>query len=216
MAETPASPSAEPTPVILHEPPRGPNHWLREAVVILVSVALGFAASEFGQYRQERGLAQAVLRSMTDEVRQNETALSAAVGKHREWEQALRRADVSATDTAGFRALIDSRPDGAGSIVVPLSSAAWQMAMSSGALRLLDFEVGGALSEIYTVQTLMHEHHNRTVSSVLYTPASFDPAARAVATKVLWAVMSEVAGNEESLVELYRKHLPLLQRASDQ
>ena len=58
-------------------------------MVILVSVALGIAASEFGQYRQERGLAQAVLRSMTEEVRQTEAALSAAVGKHREWEQAL-------------------------------------------------------------------------------------------------------------------------------
>lgn len=188
------------------------RRWIAEAVLILVSVALGFAASEFGQYRQERGLARAVLRSITEEVKQNEAMLGAAVVKHREWQQALTRADVSAADTTAFRALMSSRPDGAGSIVVPLNSAAWQMAVSSGALRLLDFEVGQAVSAIYTVQTMMTEHHNRIVANALYTPGAYDPAARMVAARLLSVAMSELAGNEEGLLKLYHDHLPLLQR----
>jgi hypothetical protein len=37
---------------------------------------------------------------------------------------------------------------------------------------------------------------------------------RAVSAKLIWAVMSELAGNEDALVRLYRKHLPLLERAA--
>jgi hypothetical protein len=46
------------------------------------------------------------------------------------------------------------------------------------------------------------------------SPTAFDPAARAVSAKLIWAVMSELAGNEDALVRLYRKHLPLLERAA--
>jgi len=37
-----------------------------------------------------------------------------------------------------------------------------------------------------------------------------------VTTKLIWAVMSEVAGNEEAMLGVYRKHLPLLERAAAQ
>jgi hypothetical protein len=191
----------------------GPR-WIGEAVLILVSVALGFGASEFGQYRQERGLARKVLQAVAEEVEQNAADLSAAAANHREWEKALRSADVSAGEKAAFQVLLDSRPKEAGSIIVPLKSAAWQMMVSSGALRLIDFEVGQAISDIYSKQILLTDFHNRTVADVLWTPDAFDPATRRVSAKLIWAVMREVSGNEEVLVELYRRHLPLLRRAA--
>jgi hypothetical protein len=188
--------------------------WLREALVILVSVALGFGASEFGQYRQERGVARVVLSAVVEEVRQNETLLSAAVVKHREWQQALGGADGEAAGKAAFSLLLSSRPKDAGSIMIPLRSAAWQMTVSSGALRLLDFEVGQAISEIYSMQMALTEHHMRALAGVIWSPDAFDAAQSAITTKLLWAVMGEVAGNEDALVSLYRKHLPLLERAA--
>ena len=155
-----------------------------------------------------------VLRAVAEEVKQNEVELSAAAAKHREWEKALRNVDASADGKAAFWLMLESRPQAAGSIMVPLKSAAWQMTVSTGALRLLDFEVGQAISDIYSTQALITDLHSRTVADVLWAPAAFDPAMRAVSAKLIWAVMSEVASNEEALVELYRRHLPLLQRAS--
>jgi hypothetical protein len=211
MNETPSSPEAAPPKDLLRLPP---GRWIREAVVILVSVALGFAASEFGQYRQERGLAASVLRAVRAEAVQNEAALSDLVAKHEAWRDALAKADATQGNHAAYQILIDARPEGDSPIGVPLKNGAWQMAVSSGALRLLDFEVAQALSEIYALQTLMTEHHNRFVSNALFSAAAFDPATSAVATKLLWGVLSEVAGNEQWLLEVYRKNLPVLQRAS--
>ena len=193
---------------------RSGRRWIAEAALILASVAVGFLASEFGQYRQERALADKVLGAVTEEVKQNEAVLSAAAAQHREWEKALHGADASAADKAAFWVLLDSRPKAAGSITVALKSAAWQMTVSTGALRLLDFEVGQAISDIYSTQALLTDYHSRTVADVLWAPTAFDPAMRAVSAKLIWAVMSEVASNEEALVGLYRRHLPLLQRAS--
>ncbi len=138
------------------------DHWLREAILILVSVALGFGASEFSQYRQERGLARRVLQAVVQEVKQNEAELAGAAAKHREWEKALAGADPSTGDKAAFWLLIESRPQAAGSITVTLKSAAWQMVVSSGALRLMDFEVGQAISYVYSLQTALAEYHGRT------------------------------------------------------
>lgn len=214
MDETPETSSVAP-PLEAPPPAHAPgNHWLREAILILVSVALGFGASEFSQYRQEHGLAQMVLRAVTEEVKQNEAELNLAAVKHREWEKTLRGADAAAADKAAFWLLIESRPKAAGSITVPLRNAAWQMTISTGALRLLDFEVGQAISDIYSTQTILTDLHSRTVANVLWTTSAFDPGERAVAAKLIWAVMSEVAGNEEALVGMYRRHLPLLERAS--
>lgn len=192
------------------------RQWIGEAVLILASVAVGFLASEFGQYRQERDLADKVLRAVAEEVKQNEAELSSAATRHRDWEKALRNAEASAADKAAFWLLLESRPKAAGSISVLLKNAAWQMTVSTGALRLLDFEVGQAISEIYSTQMLLTDLHSRTVGAALWAPAAFDPAMRAVSTKLIWAVMSEVAGNEEALVGLYRRHLPLLQRAASE
>jgi imidazolonepropionase-like amidohydrolase len=68
---------------------RSARRWIAQAVLILASVAVGFLASEFGQYRQDGALADKVLRAVTEEVKQNEAVVSAAAAQHREWEKAL-------------------------------------------------------------------------------------------------------------------------------
>jgi hypothetical protein len=105
------------------------------------------------------------------------------------------------------------RPGEDVTIGLPLNQAAWNTAVSTGALRLLEYDVAAALSEIYGYQTLMAENHNRLVGSALYNAGTFNPATRAESVRLLWGVMAEVAGNEQTLLALYRKHLPLLRQA---
>jgi hypothetical protein len=95
-----------------------------------------------------------------------------------------------------------------------LRRAAWNTALSTGALRLLDYDVAAALSEIYGYQELMTENHNRFATSALYQAAAFDPRSRESSVRLMWGVLGEIAGNEEEILRLYRQHLPLLRRAS--
>lgn len=185
-----------------------------EGVLILASVLIGFAVSEFGQYRDERGLADSVLRGVRLEVEENEARLKTLEQQHSRWEVAMAKADRTSGNRSAVDILIATRPSDDATIGVPLKRAAWQMAISSGALRLLDYEVASALSEIYSFQDLMAENHNRIVSTTLYSTPAFERNASDAALRMLRGVMSEIAGNEVALLDIYRKHLPLLRRAT--
>jgi hypothetical protein len=189
-------------------------HWIVESLLILVSVGVGFAAAEFREYRQNRELAATVLHGMREEVESNLAVLDPLLAKHRLWQQSLAGVDLSANTKAAFDILFESRPDPDVNIGVPLRRVAWDTAVSAGALKLLDYEVAAALSEIYGYQDVMSNNHNRIASAVLYTPATFDPASRAASVRLMWGVMAEIAGNELYLRDLYQKHLPLLKRVS--
>ena len=212
-APEPSTPTAPPPPPIIHDRPSN-RRWRAEAVLVLASVLIGFAVSEFGQYRDERGLAESVLRGVLAEVEQNEAALATLEAQHSRWETAMSQADRRSGNRSAVDILLASRPSSTATIGVPLKRAAWQMAISSGALRLLDYEVASALSEIYSFQDLMAENHNRIVSSTLYSTAAFERNASDAALRMLQGVMSEIAGNEKALLDIYRKHLPLLRRAT--
>jgi hypothetical protein len=57
-------------------------------VLILVSVALGFGAAQYGAYRDDRQLGSRILEGIRAELEQNVVALEPMVPFHREWEQA--------------------------------------------------------------------------------------------------------------------------------
>jgi hypothetical protein len=215
MSDAPVSPPPAPQPPqgIVHERPSN-RRWLFEAVLILASVLIGFAVSEFGQYRDERGLAASVLRGVRAEIEANEASLAKLEAQHTLWARAMAKADRTSGNRSAVEILLASRPSDDATIGVPLKRAAWQMATSSGALRLLEYDVAAAVSEIYSFQDLMVENHNRLVASALYSPASFDTKASDAALRMLLGVMSEIAGNEVALLDIYRKHLPLVRRAA--
>jgi hypothetical protein len=215
MSDAPetSAPAPQPSPPIIHDRPSN-KRWLAEGVLVLASVLIGFAVSELGQYRDERGLAESVLRGVRIEVEENEAALTKLESQHSSWETAMAKADITPGKQSAVDVLLASRPSDNATIGVPLKRAAWQMAISSGALRLLDYDVAAALSEIYSFQDLLVENHNRLVSTTLYSTASFERSTSDAAVRMLRGVMSEIAGNEVALLDIYRKHLPLLRRAS--
>ena len=90
---------------------------------------------------------------------------------------------------------------------------AWDAALSTGALRLIDYDVVAALSEIYQVQTFYGETINRLVSAATSTTA-FDPASRALSARQMSVDMDSVTFAEQLLLALYKKHLPAVRAAA--
>ena len=189
--------------------------WIMEATLIIVSVAIGFAVSELREYRADQSLATQVLRGVHEEVTYNLSLLEPAIAKHRQWAQTLAAVDVSRNTKSAFEVLFESRP-GDANIGVPLRQAAWDTAVSTGALRLIDYEIAAALSDIYGYQDLMSVNLSRLVQGVVYTPATFDASNQAASVQVMRWLMTEVEGNERYLLDLYKRHLPLLQAAASE
>lgn len=185
-----------------------------ETMLILVSIGVGFAAAEFDDYREDRELAAVVLRNVRAEVEANAALLDSLVVQHRTWADALGEVDLARAGGSAYETLFVTRPDAGVTIGVPLKSAAWNTAVSTGALRLLEYDIAAAFSEIYGYQELMTENHNRFVASALYDRAAFDPATQRATVRLMHGIMSEIAGNEQVLLDLYRKHLPLLREAT--
>jgi hypothetical protein len=197
-----------------HVPKMGKTgvHWLLEAIFIVASVGLAFALAGYRESRAEHELVRRVLTNVHAEIEQNLASLTPQVAAHRAWMDALARIDAGQKSQSAFDSLVAVRPGDAANIA-PLRHAAWDTAVASGAVRLLDYDLAARLAEIYGAQTTTYDSLGRMVTSALYTTAMFDPNARAEAIQVGRYVISEVEGNERYLKGLYEKHLPALREA---
>src|ERR1700754_120073 len=115
---------------------RSAARWVIDVLMILLSVAVGFAAAQYGEYRTNRGFKATVERSVRAEVERNLAVLEPMLAKHREWEAALKKVDTDRDRRPAYEILLDLRPNGGVSIGVPLEQAAWNTAVSSGVLKL--------------------------------------------------------------------------------
>ena len=145
--------------VDVHMPKIGKTavHWLLEGFFIVVSVGLGFGVAQYRESRANHELAIRVLKSLQAEVEHNLATLAPFVPIHRAWTDALEKADVSKSTQSGLDLYFDTRPKlpaGAKSSFAFLRRSAWDAAVSGGTLRLIDFDVAAALSEIYRLQEI--------------------------------------------------------------
>jgi hypothetical protein len=200
-------------------PPRGSRSlpsWLLEGVFIVISVLLGFAVAQFGEYRNNRELATRALTSLQAEIEHNRALLQPLVPIHRAWVQALNKADTSDPRKSGldlFFALRPKLPAGAQSPFAFLRRSAWDAAVSGGALRLIDYDVAADLSEIYRVQEIAADNVDRLAKGPLSSVATFDPASRVPSVRLLWMTLLDIESAEEILLTLYAKHLPTIRNA---
>lgn len=208
--ETDAAPqtagAAEPT-----VPPTGrkPIHWLLEGVFIVISVLLGFGITEFGKARDERNLAARMLASIRAEVEFNRAALAPFVPIHRAWQEALERQDLASGTGSAVDALFATRPPLPAEMKtnVPLfRHAAWDTALATGNLRLIDYDLAAGLSEMYGMQSYAGSQFARLFSE----PAFFDASNRATALRLTQTTMTEMRWAEETLLALYDTHLSAL------
>jgi hypothetical protein len=192
------------------------SHWVLEALMILVSVGLAFGVAEYRESRANHELATRVLKSLQTEVEQNLAALEPWTDFNRHFLDALSKADTSNSHQSTIDVYLAARPRlpaGAKLDTPIVHRGAWDAALSTGALRLIDYDVVSALSDIYQTQDLFSAERSRFAAE-MHAGAAFDPAMRVIGIRQASAELSEIAYAEKLLVDLYRKHLPAIRAAA--
>lgn len=191
--------------------------WLREATVIVASVLLGFCAAEFGDEKRDRELRTRVLRGIAAEVAANEAGIAAVVDRHRQWVAALDTSRHFAEAQSAIDVFFATRPpmpDGVRSPFPILSRSAWDAAVSSGAMRLIDYDLSAALSDIYRMQETATQNVERLANGALSAVSTYDPKLRPQAVRLLWLTLADIHAAEAVLLDMYRRHLPAIRAAA--
>jgi hypothetical protein len=171
------------------------SHWLLEALMILVSVGLAFGVAEYREARANHELATRVLRSLQEEVEHNLATLEPWSAFNATFKQQLAKADTSDAGKTGIQVYLSARPPlPAGAVVDSpiIRRGAWDAALSTGALRLVDYDVVAALSDIYQMQ----DHYGTVVGrfvTTMHSASAFDPASRVVLVRQASAELNELA-----------------------
>ena len=196
--------------------PAAARHWLLEATFILIAVGLAFAVDEYRENRANRELAARALAGIQAELEHNLAVLEPLYPIHQTWMAALNKADTSAANQSGLDLFFATRPPlpaDAQSAFAVFRHSAWDAALSSGALRLIDYDVTAVLSDIYTSQELAASSLNR-LTTFFSSVAAFEPASRVASVRLMWLTMADIESVEGALLGLYRKHLPAIRAAA--
>jgi hypothetical protein len=191
-------------------------HWVLEALMILVSVGLAFGVAEYRESRANHELATRVLRSLQEEVEHNLATLEQWSAFNATFENALAHADTSRNTQSGLDVYVSVRPPlpaGATLDVPFVRRGAWDAALSTGALRLIDYGVVAGLSDIYQMQ----ESYGASVSQLvngMHAASAMDPATRVVTIRQAAQWWSEIAFLQKLQIDLYRKYLPAIRAAA--
>ncbi|TAK17940.1 MAG: hypothetical protein EPO35_02065 [Acidobacteria bacterium] len=191
-------------------------NWLLEGLLIVVSVLLAFGVDEYRDARANRELKHQVLSGIKAEIDHNFAALEPYISIHSEWRRALDTADTSRASESGLDVWFRTRPDlGKSPTPFPtLRRSAWDAAVSSGAVRLIDFNVASALADVYTAQDQVTANVQRLANGPLADAATYDPAKRPAVVRLLWLTIADIQSAEISLVKLYQQHLPTVAEAA--
>jgi len=191
------------------------SRLLFEAALIILSVALGFAVTEWRQNRADRELVARVIENVRIEVELNLAQLEQQIVRHQQMIKMFESADVSDSGKSAWDIALEIMMKmGGGMDTLPLRQAAWDAAVSSGALRLMDYDLTAALSDIYVSQ---HDAYTTTaLQSVpaIFTPDTFRPGSQREALLVIRWLIVEMEGRERFVRDIYQRHLPALQAAS--
>jgi hypothetical protein len=190
-------------------------HWLLEGLFIVASVLLAFGVAEFREARADRELAARVLNGVRAEMEHNLAILEPFVRMHTQWLQTLEKADTSKGTQTGLDVWFATRPPLEGKAPFPtLRRSAWDAAVSSGALRLIDYDVAADLADVYNMQQLATANLQRLASGPLSAITTYDPSSRVPAVRLLWLTLADIQSAESLLLDLYRQHLPTVRKAA--
>ena len=191
--------------------------WLREGLFIVISIGLAFAVDEYRERRANGQLAARALRSIAAELEHNLSQLEPFVDFHRRWAAALEGSNHSQRTQSAIDIYIAVRPqlpEGArGNFPTQVRRVAWDAALSTGALRFIDYDLVASVSEIYAMQDY-YGVTARQVGSAVYGGPAMDPATSAIAVRQLSVAMREVVFAEELLGDLCRRELPRVHAAA--
>jgi hypothetical protein len=188
-------------------------HWLLEGLLIVVSVLLAFGLNGLRENQAERELTSRVLNGILAEIEYNLQVLEPYVPMHSQWMETLQKQEVLSGDQAALDVWFATRPAFPNGVATPFPSlrrSAWDAAVSGDALRLLDYDVTAALTDVYGSQELVTANIDRLAGGALSLPEVYDPAARDPSVRLLWLSLADIQFAESLLLSSYGKHLPTI------
>jgi hypothetical protein len=178
-----------------------------ESALIVLSVLFAFGLNEWRTQRAERVLATNVLTGFRQEIESNLALLEVFQPQHAQFAEALGRLEPESTaGRTGMEVGMSLRPN-TETVTMPLAEAAWQTAVSTGALRLLDYHTASMLSRIYLMQRDAVGSTVERLTSAVFDARMFDAAATLHSLPAVGALLSELAAQEASLMGEYRAAL---------
>lgn len=140
------------------------GRYVAEAVLLVAAVVLGFAVTEWGENRREQRRADEAISAITRELEGNLEQVAGAVPYYQEITGTLetllaeqRDTNVGDVEVEGWRGL--SPP--------LLRTASFDLAMSTGALEHVDFQVADALAQTYEVQAMLSHAINQSLAAAV-------------------------------------------------
>lgn len=187
--------------------PRSPIRIAAESVLIVVSVLLAFGLNEWRMQRADRELARNVVDGLYKEIDANRELLETMQAQHVQLAEAIASlAPESLDGRPAFVVVAQNRVDG-GSLINPPAEAAWQTALSTGALRLLDYETVSILSRIYLGQRDAVGRTSERIADLAFDTRMFDAETGVEAIQVFLALLRELASQEAHLMNEYENGL---------
>jgi hypothetical protein len=188
--------------------------WLFEGLLIVISIALGFWVAQAKEARDNREFAARVLKSLQAEVEHNAALVEPYVAFHSKWAAELARESAESGSGSGIEVVFATRPAlAANTDHFPIPRrAAWDAALSTGALRLIDYDVASGLSELYRIQEILDAKIMRLDGPEL---SFYDRDGREAAVKLARFTMEGISQTEAALVAGYRTHLPAIRAAAN-
>jgi hypothetical protein len=188
-----------------------------EGVLIVVSVLLAFGLNEFREARAERMLTARMLDGIRAEIEHNLNVLEPYVAMHAHWVTALDNADVATGNRSALDVWFDTRPpfpQGASTPFPSFRRSAWDAAVAGGALRMIDYDIAAALSDVYGMQDVAVRNLERLSNGPLTSADVYDPVRRAASVRLLWLTLADIQYAEALLLERYRQHFPAIESAA--
>jgi hypothetical protein len=178
-----------------------------ESALIVLSVLFAFGLNEWRTQRAEQVLATNVLTGFRQEIESNLALLEVFQPQHAQFAESLGRLGLEAmAGRTGMEISMSLRPN-TETVTMPLAEAAWQTAVSTGALRLLDYHTASMLSRIYIAQRDAVGRTVERLTSTVFDARMFDAAATLQSLHTVGALLSELAAQEASLMGEYRAAL---------
>lgn len=182
-----------------------------ESLLIVVSILVALAVSEYERNREDAELATQALAAFEQEIRQNKARLE-DVGPYRRGlrdviVQMDRQGSLESSDefqsTIGLEAL---RP-------AFLTSTVWETALTTGALPHIDFDLVNALSLTYSLQARL-ELFSRTGMPELARGVWVPPEDMPGAIREVTVYLGELSRSESELLAAYEEVLRILTEAA--
>jgi hypothetical protein len=187
----------------------GPSGWSRilaESVLIVFSILLALFVDQWREGLRLDRLRDRAIADIHEEIENNRTAVDGVVVYHTAVRESLgnlwQRIERSGSSAQpGFDLIAGVAR--AGIRPPAIRRTAWETAISTDAVTLMDYSLIYRLGGLYDTQTTGVESTLARIQDFVFDPMLFEPARAGAAVRMIHALVSELAGQEYYLSAHY-------------